>query len=299
MSGVLKSVGKVFKKVVKAVVKWAPVILAVGAVVFTAGAALGALPAWGTAISSVTSSLGLSSGLTSVLTGAVTQAGFGAAIGAAGAAVTGKDIFKGAGLGAAAGAVTGGITGFMSAPAAAAAPAAGAAPATTLPGTGTGLLPASLDAAGAAPGALATANPATFSGTLPAAGVTSPLPAAAASAAPAAAAAAPGAASTGLLGWANANPVIAGGAISGIGNALASFSTAGEGAKERAAERRVIADNYDLGGGTGLLQPRTGERTDPNAPLPSNRYDPPSYNGQFQYDATKGKVVFVPNEGAA
>jgi hypothetical protein len=44
VSKVFKSIGKIFKKVVKTVVKIAPFALAAAAVVFTGGAALGILP---------------------------------------------------------------------------------------------------------------------------------------------------------------------------------------------------------------------------------------------------------------
>jgi hypothetical protein len=66
-------VGKVFKKVFAVAKKVLPIALAVGAVVLTGGAAIGALPAVGTVIGG----LGLSAGVTTALTSAVTMAGWG------------------------------------------------------------------------------------------------------------------------------------------------------------------------------------------------------------------------------
>lgn len=97
MSGGLKSIGKVFKKVVKVVKKIALPALAIGAVALTGGAALGVLPGLG--------SLGLSPALTGILS----TAGKGALTGALGAAVTGKNILKGATGGALVGGALGGV----------------------------------------------------------------------------------------------------------------------------------------------------------------------------------------------
>lgn len=82
MSGVFKSIGKVFKKVVKVVKKIAVPALAIAAVVFTGGAALGlGLPTFAGAMSSVVGSLGLSGGLATALSTGLTGAGFGALVG--------------------------------------------------------------------------------------------------------------------------------------------------------------------------------------------------------------------------
>lgn len=107
MSGIFKSIGKIFSKIVNVVVKIAPYALAAAAVVFTAGAALGVLPAFGAAVGGLVSSLGLSAAVTGALTGAITSAGFGAALGF----VTGgtKGMQKGALFGALSGGVLGAI----------------------------------------------------------------------------------------------------------------------------------------------------------------------------------------------
>lgn len=118
MSGIFKSIGKVFKKVVKvAVTGVAGLIkplrkillpaLMVGAVVLTGGAALGALPA----IGSVLGSVGISGGLASVLGGAISTGALGAVTGGLGAAISGKNILKGATGGFLSGALTGGVMG--------------------------------------------------------------------------------------------------------------------------------------------------------------------------------------------
>lgn len=93
MSGVVKGVGKVFKKVMqvqKKIRKIALPVLAVAAVVMTGGAALGVLPAAG--VGSIAGSLGLSAGMTSILTSAAQAATMGAAT----SALTGGNIVKGA-----------------------------------------------------------------------------------------------------------------------------------------------------------------------------------------------------------
>lgn len=116
MSGLVKGAKKIFRKVGKVIKKVAPIALAAGAIFFTAGAALGAAPAWSTAVSSMTS--GLSGTLGSVVTGAVTQAGQAAAIGGLVSEATGGDFKDGATAGALTGGVLGGLGGYMNAPAA-------------------------------------------------------------------------------------------------------------------------------------------------------------------------------------
>lgn len=127
MSGVLKSIGRVFKKVLKTVKKIALPVLAIGAVVLTGGAALGALPALGTTLGSL--------GLGATATGVLTAAAQGATIGALGSAVTGGNIIKGATSGFLAGGLTGGI-GAIAGGAGGAASAAGSASGTIAPTAG-------------------------------------------------------------------------------------------------------------------------------------------------------------------
>lgn len=113
MSGVLKGIGKVFKKVLKVAKVVLPIALAIGAVVFTGGAALGVLPTFAGAIGGVVTSLGIGGAVGGALTGAIVSAGFGSAIGGATAAATGKPILKGMQTGALTGAVTGGVMGAL------------------------------------------------------------------------------------------------------------------------------------------------------------------------------------------
>jgi hypothetical protein len=107
VSGIFKSIGKIFKSIVKTVIKIAPYALAAAAVVFTGGAALGLLPTFAAAVGGVVSSLGLSAAVTGALTGAVTSAGFGAALGF----VTGGT--RGMQKGALMGLLTGGVMGAV------------------------------------------------------------------------------------------------------------------------------------------------------------------------------------------
>lgn len=108
MSKLVKGIGKVFKKIVKTVVKIAPYALAAAAVVFTGGAALGLTPTFAAATGGLVAKLGLSAAMSGALTGAITSAGFGAAIGG----ITGGK--KGLQKGALMGALTGGVMGAMS-----------------------------------------------------------------------------------------------------------------------------------------------------------------------------------------
>lgn len=130
MSGVLKSIGKVFKSVAKFVIKIAPYALAAAAVVFTGGAALGLLPTFSAAVGGLVGGLGLGTALTGALTGAITSAGFGAAIGG----VLGGS--KGLQKGALTGLLTGGLLGVAS-PAMFGIHAAGSTLSSLAAGTGT------------------------------------------------------------------------------------------------------------------------------------------------------------------
>lgn len=116
MSSLFKGVRKVFKKIGKFVKKILPVVLAVGALVFTGGAALGLTGGltWGGA-SGIAASIGSAIGgqglIGSVLTGAIRQAGYGALIGGTVSAASGGSFSKGAKAGAKAGAITGAVMG--------------------------------------------------------------------------------------------------------------------------------------------------------------------------------------------
>lgn len=252
MSGILKSVSKIFKKVVGVVKKVAIPALMIGAVALTGGAALGILPSLGTMVGG----LGLSAGLTSALTGAISTG----AMGAVGGLITGgvKGAKKGFLMGAAAGGVMGaaGITGpngLLGGGKAAAAGASGIAP-TAAPGF----------ASAAAPGISSTLAPLTQAlpgglGSSVASGLSSAAGSFASAAAPvvssvaplasalpnAAAAAAGG--GGGALGLLSKNPLLASQLLSGVTSAF-SPSEASEAAKARAQadEQRGF---YSYGGG--------------------------------------------------
>jgi len=168
MSSVFKGVKKVFKKVAKVVKKVLPYILLAAAVIFTAGAAIAAIPgAAGTGIfawsGKLTAFIGTKFGtgaLGSIVSGAVSKGIIGTAIGGLTAAATGGDIKKGMLIGGLGGLVTGGVLGAINAPAAAATAAPAAAPAAT-PGlnTGFGSTPTTAaTAAAAAPAAAPTST---------------------------------------------------------------------------------------------------------------------------------------------
>lgn len=260
MSGAVKAVKKVFKKVIKPIKKVLPIALAVGAVVFSAGSALGALPSWGDAVSSLTGT----STLGNILGGAITQAGYGAAIGAAGAAVTGNDITDGAGLGALAGAVTGGVTGAMA------------------PSTPTGTPTSGGSVYPGQPGSGITQTP------LPA----SPTPAGGAPIAAAAAAGGGNATGSGLLapgGWLERNQELVGGVIGGVGKGLLGAAEAEDVGKSQIKimrEREAQQARAYGGGNTGLLQKGDTAYIAQQGPFPT-----PSEGG-FNYE-----YVFNPESG--
>lgn len=306
MSGVLKGAKKVFKKVGKVVKKVAPYALAVGSVVFTAGAALG-VPAmaggWGAAVTKGLGALGISgsSGLAGALTGAVTQAGYGAALGGIGSAVSGGDFGDGAAMGALAGAATGGVMGGLG------------MPVDPLSGIGEGggsnalsigkTAPAGTPAAAPAQTGLGApaATSATGAGYTAAAGTPGM---AAAPAATTAAGAGAQAGQTGLMSSVMNNP-ITGHVVKGLGTALLNSGQT-DPYKAREAERRDVAASYDLPEGTaGLLPaPGAGQLNQPaelymtgrraaraqaerNAPQTATR------KAAYQFDPATGTIVFA------
>lgn len=101
MSGIIKGIGKVFKKIVKVVKKVALPALAIGAAIVTGGAALGIMPG----LASLGGSIGLSAGLTSVLS----TAGTGALLGGGMSLLTGGNPIKGMTAGFIGGAAVGGL----------------------------------------------------------------------------------------------------------------------------------------------------------------------------------------------
>lgn len=210
MSGILKGIGKVFKKVVKVVKKVALPALMIGAVVLTGGAALGVLPALGTMVGG----LGLSAGLTSILTGAISTG----ALGAVGGFLTGG--MKGAKKGFLMGAATGGLLGGLGVTGANGILGGGKAAVSTAGHEAAHAASSGLVQSSGLAQAISSPFPSVFQGaasaTLPsAAGV---APAVASAAAPAIAAAAPAA---GGLGGMLSNPLLLSQLTGGIAQAFA------------------------------------------------------------------------------
>ncbi len=159
MSGMVKSVGKIFKKVAKGIKKVAPYALAAAAIYFTAGAALGGTASFGSMSSTAMTNMFGEGILADTLAGAVTQAGYGSLIGGAISGVSGGDISEGMQKGALVGSLTGGATGFMQSPY----DMSGSTPTTSAtPPTVTGATPVPSPTAGAViptPGPTPTAVP--------------------------------------------------------------------------------------------------------------------------------------------
>lgn len=305
MSKVLKSIGKVFKKVVKGSKTILPGVLAAGAVVFTAGAALGALPTWGSAVSSVVGKLGAGEVLTNVLTGAVTQAGYGAALGAGLAGVTGGDMEKGLQMGGLAGAMTGGLTGGFGGEVD---PIGEAITGNPTPMAGTAQVSQGPSIPGNAPsqtaqnvgpmGGQATGAPTSLTANMGAATTPPALPGAGVPPA------ATTPASKGLLGWAKDNQTIVGNVGAGLG--MGAMNMAAKTDPEEAANARSQADqerirqNY-AGTGRGLLTPNSTDYIagQPQRQTPAQRFDPRTYPGRYAYNTQSGQIEYVPNAPTA
>jgi len=291
MSGITKSVKKVFKKVVKPIMKIAPIALGVGALVFTAGAALGVpgmAGGWGGAVSSLTSKLGATGTLANVLTGALTQAGYGAVLGAGTSLLTGGDFSKGALYGAGAGAASGGLMG------------------------GFGYQTDPLGGIGENPASETAMDNSALKQDLPPSGLDdSAIEAGAREGAwklPSSPAYNPPSDLTktttggGLLdqgGWVERNQGLVGYGVQGLGQGLMGMAEgddmkeAGKIAVQRdREEREYIARNY----GSGNVPGYRSAAAPVGNPTPAQRFDPASYQGQWVYDPAQGRVVFVPNQ---
>jgi hypothetical protein len=249
MSGVLKGLGKAFKSVGKIVKKVALPALAIGAVIATGGAAIGALPALGGA-GGILASVGIKGALAGVITSAAKAATFGAI----GSAITGGDPIKGATMGL----VTGGVLGGIGALAGGAGGTAGALTtemARSNIATGLNTIQGGAQAAAAgAPIALGGAAGGIGAAAAPTIAATAGAPVAAGMT-PVAGAAGGG----GILGFMNNNPIIAGQMIQGIGGGL----MANERAKAEERDIRRIRDNYSDTSGLFRLNGPSGIGGDP------------------------------------
>lgn len=286
MSGVLKSVGKVFKKVGKAVGKILPAVLAVGATVFTAGAALG-LPAmaggWGGAVSSV---FGGGSTIGNMLTGAVTQAGYGAALGGAASMIGGGSFSDGAAAGAAAGAVGGGLMAGM--------------------GGGTDLLAGKVGQSTAnrfdtawstaAGGGQGNMTPDAVGQFAAGKGLTAPTPTPTVAGASMPAPAAAG--GNGLMSFLKDNQAVVGQTLSGLGSGLMQGLAAKDAAAAREKEQQRVTDSYGVDPNT-LAGLGSSPQTTTGAPTPAEAYSrrdasaPKSGKGRYKFNPTSGTIEWV------
>lgn len=227
MSGILKAIGRVFKKIAKIALP----VIAIAAVALTGGAALGILPSLGKTIGTL--------GLSKAFTGVLVTAAKGATFGAVGSLVTGGNPLKGATSGLIAGGLLGGVNVALGGAQAASGAASGAGQAGAT--TGAAAAPTGLDGAWSnfAPGADMAAN----------AGATS-----AATGAASGAASGIGSGIGSALGEVGStfggifkNPITAGMAIQGIGAGISASSQAA--AKRREDEQ--IRENYSGYSGLG------------------------------------------------
>lgn len=251
MSGVVRAIGKAFKAVGKFVKKYALPALAIAAVVFTGGAAIGALPALGSVLGA--GGLGLSAGLTSVLTTAATSATIGAGI----SAVTGGNIIKGATTGLITGGIAGGAGALMGGIGAGAASGAASAAGTVAPAAGSAVstLPGMIDVTAALGGA-------------------APVTAAAAGGGI-------GGAVGNVASWLGKNPAITGQLINGIGGGM----MANEQMKQRDREGRQIRENYSDTSGLFRMNDTGGGAAGPN------QYSEVIYgSGPVEYDRATGRI---------
>jgi hypothetical protein len=314
MSGVLKSIGKVFKKIVKVAKVVLPIALAVGAVVFTGGAALGLLPTFSGAIGGLVGGLGLSTGLAGALTGSIVSAGFGSALGGLKAAASGTSIIKGMQGGAVTGAVTGGLLGAVNPSTfgivkgldAAGNPitttanalknagdAFASAGSKTVLSTGANGITSVAGTAGPSGGLLGGSGAASAvdavaksaSGGYPAATSFAQMPMGASMV--------PAASSGGIGGFLGANPLLAGNIISGVASSLSGGNLSKDQIKQIKAEEasREAYSNFAYQGAYAGRENPFG--TKPLAPPPgvqaSNYYTPP--NARWHYDPTTNTVV--------
>lgn len=271
MSGIIKGIKKAFRKVVKVVKKIALPALAIGAVVLTGGAAIGALPSLGSMLGGL--------GLSPALTGVLATAAKGATMGAVTSAVTGGNIIKGATTGLIAGGAIGGIGAAM-------------APAASTAVTGTGIA----GNAGNAAATVANGGQSYFNSTLGmieggagaagTAAASAPVALGGIGATQAAQVAAGTGTGGGILGFLNQNPVLTGSLIQGIGSGLSASAAAKDAQRER---ERIEASYSDM---SGLYQAPPGLAV--VGQDPATRFNAPVY-GRVDYDPATGRIV--PKQG--
>jgi hypothetical protein len=269
MSGLFKSIGKIFKKVVPFLKKIALPALAIAAVVVTGGAALGLLPGIA-GLGGLAASLGASP----LVAGILSAAGTGATIGAiTGFVTTGK--LSGAIHGATTGLLTGAAAGGISA-------AIGGVTGTAA-GAGKSLFPIANGVDPLAPLPAATGvTGAVGAGGAAAAGIgqaASGIGSAVAQAAPTAVASA-GSGAGGVLGFLGKNPLVLSGVMKGIGGALQS--------KAQLDQTKAVRDSYNV---SRVFQPYDSSSTN-GLQSPDQRFNQVIYgNGQYEYDPNSGRIL--------
>ena len=299
------NVGKTFKKVFSNPVTAIAATLAIGAIIFTGGAALGLAPlgiagGWGAAASSLFGSMGATGTLGTLLTGAVTQAGYGAVLGGVLGAVTGGSdgLTKGLTTGAIAGGLAGGVMGGLGM---ATDPLAGAFGAASESAGGVAL-PSVANADALAPGAGFQAAGATPPPTGFTTGLNAALPAPTpllpgmASSGPAGAVTGK-TVGTGLSGWIERHPTLVGSAVSGLGQGLAGAASAGDETDAINAEYDRIDANYKVGpGALTRYEPGASKYQTPEEKYGrsgGSRRQSARTRRRFRYDPAVGRVVQV------
>jgi hypothetical protein len=286
---------RLFKRVRKVVKKVAVPLLVVGAVAFTAGAALG-LPSmaggWGGAVSGALGKVGITGASTigKVLVGAATQAGYGAVIGGVTSMATGGKFMDGATKGAMLGAVTGGFMGGMGMQTDPLAKAFGGG--ATPPGGDV-----IMSTKGALPGATGSQglmqNP-QFLETVgaQAAGVAPPL-----------GAVAPAGGGGGFWDYLKspAGSTLAGSVISGAATGIGSYMEGQQASKDADKQyERLIGANRGLRYGAAMAPTMTADSF-PRAATPASATVAQAApgKGRYEYDPSVGRIVYRSTEGMA
>lgn len=265
MSGLFKSLGKIFKKVIKVLKKIALPALAIAAVVVTGGAALGLLPGIA-GLGGLAASLGASP----FIAGVLSAAGTGATIGAIGGLLTTgslKGAIKGASIGFLTGGIAGGIGQALGGVAGAVPSGASGASDVLNSGVYSGVegidaLTGAADVAGQAAGGIGGIGGAVTSGAgMSAAGTSA-------------------ASGGGVLGFLNSNPLLLSGVMKGIGGALMGDPRMNElKALQHSYDGVIPYKPYDVGSIDGLQSP-------------DERYNTIIYGqGKYEYDPITGRVI--------
>jgi hypothetical protein len=301
MSGIVRSVKKVFKKVASSAI--GKIIIAVAVSYFTAGLGAAFLGATGLAT-------GMSATMTTVLSHAIS----GSIAGGITSGLTGGDIGKGMLFGGVGGAVTGGVQSALG--------NYTTIPGQTAPGDAAGKIgveqgvqsPGEASVAVQEIGPPANLDTSAGSVGVPAGSAANLHPSAGPADGFVGSAKGPGG-SGGLLGgvgdWIEKNPTAAtigaSTAIQGIGQGMMASGQAEAATEAAEASRRAEAEKLagirgSHEGMTGLLNPSTVAATRAGQaprPTPGQRFDPSVYQGEYIYDPEKGRIIFVPNSAMA